>query len=150
VDRGAFGRSDGVQTFGPVAPCHEFKRHLYDINPVGVGAGFVHGGLDVGQWGLLGTVAEAFAPLIALVVAFVAAPVLAAATRGRFYFARVAQDQPDGLQSCTICENAFEAPDMAHCPLHKGRSVPCAARWRRDATTGASRVPAPPNKWWMP
>lgn len=100
----------------------EFKRaHLYDINPVGVGAlalSMVASMLANG--GLLGTVAEAFAPLIALVVAFVAAPVLTAATRGRFYFARVAQDQPDGLQSCTICENAFEAPDMAHCPLHKG------------------------------
>jgi hypothetical protein len=117
----------------------EFKRaHLYDINPVGVGAlalSMVASMLANG--GLLGAVAEAFAPLIALVVAFVAAPVLAAVTRGRFYFARVAQDQPQGLQSCTICENAFEAPDMAHCPP-QGRSVPCAARWRRDATTGAN------------
>jgi len=105
----------------------EFKRaHLYDLNPVGVGALalsimaslLAHGGA-------LGPVADAFAPLIGLAVAFVAAPVLAGLTQGRFYFARMTpdaptQDRPKALQSCIICEHAFEAPDMAHCPMHKG------------------------------
>lgn len=105
----------------------EFKRaHLYDINPVGVGAMalsilaslLAHGGA-------LGETAQAFAPLIGLAVAFAAAPLLAWLSRGRFYLARQAQDtdfstQKGGLQNCIICENAFEAPDMAHCPMHKG------------------------------
>lgn len=100
----------------------EFKRaYLYDVNPVGVGAlGLSILSSMLAHGGVLGPVAAAFAPLVGLVVAFAAAPLLAWATRGRFYFARL----PDGAdgegQTCSICEHAFEGPDMAHCPLHNG------------------------------
>jgi len=104
------------------SPAHiEFKRaYLYDLNPVGLGAlasSILASMLALG--GVLGPVAAAFAPLIGLLVAFVAAPVLAWATHGRFYFARL-PDHAEGMQTCSICENAFEGPDMAHCPLHGG------------------------------
>jgi len=102
-------------------PGIEFKRaYLYDLNPVGVGAlalSILSSMLALG--GALGAVAAAFAPLVGLVVAFIAAPLLAWITRGRFYFARL-PDGAAGMQTCSICENAFEGPDMAHCPLHHG------------------------------
>ena len=101
----------------------EFKRaHLYDINPVGVGAM----GLSIivstaALAGLLGPLAHAFSPLLGLAVAFVAAPGIALATRGRFYIARIDSGLPEGTGDlvCTICENAFERNDMAYCPAYQ-------------------------------
>jgi signal transduction histidine kinase/purine-cytosine permease-like protein/FixJ family two-component response regulator len=71
----------------------EFKRaHLYDINPVGVGAMGLASVLSfVAHMGLLGPMAQAFSALIAMVTAFVAAPLIAWATRGRYYIARESQ-----------------------------------------------------------
>jgi len=99
----------------------EFKRaYLYDLNPVGVGAlGLSILSSMLANGGALGPVAAAFAPLVGLVVAFGAAPLLAWITQGRYYFARL-PDNTSGMQTCSICENAFEGPDMAHCPLHRG------------------------------
>lgn len=105
------------------SPRHiEFKRaHLYDINPVGVGAM----GLSVlcsttAFFGLLGPVAQALAPFLGLVVAFVAAPLIAWKTQGRYYLARPAVGLPEGTAEirCSICENPFERRDMAHCPAY--------------------------------
>ena len=105
----------------------EFKRaHLYDINPVGVGAMGLASALSfVAHLGLLGPMAQAFSALIAMVTAFVAAPLIAWATRGRYYMARQAEAN-DGtylaqrLQRCVICERDYEGPDMAHCPAYQG------------------------------
>jgi len=105
----------------------EFKRaHLYDINPVGVGAMGLASALSfVAHLGLLGPMAQAFSALIAMVTAFVAAPLIAWATRGRYYIARAAEGH-DGtylaqrLQRCVICEREYEGPDMAHCPAYQG------------------------------
>ncbi|CAO3434345.1 hybrid sensor histidine kinase/response regulator [Azospirillum doebereinerae] len=105
------------------SPPHiEFKRaHLYDINPVGIGAM----GLSVlcsttAFFGLLGPVAQALAPFIGLAVAVTAAPLIAWRTRGRYYLARSPAGLPEGKAEirCCICENLFERPDMAHCPAY--------------------------------
>ncbi|MFZ4478790.1 MAG: ATP-binding protein [Rhodoferax sp.] len=71
-------------------PGIEFKRaHLYDINPVGVGAMALASVLSVtAHLGFLGTMAQAFSALIALGTAFVSAPLIAWATQGRYYIAR--------------------------------------------------------------
>ncbi len=71
-------------------PGIEFKRaHLYDINPVGVGAMGLASGLSVAAYlGLFGPMAQAWSALIALAAALLAAPLLAWVTRGRFYLAR--------------------------------------------------------------
>ncbi|EGD59630.1 histidine kinase [Novosphingobium nitrogenifigens DSM 19370] len=101
----------------------EFKRaHLYDLNPVGVGAMALSILVSLLAWlGFAGDVARAFAPVLGLGVAFVAAPLIALATRGRWYIARRADRiAEDAMATCTICENAFDAPDMAFCPLHRG------------------------------
>lgn len=68
----------------------EFRRaHLYDINPVGVGAMGIASLLSVAaHLGAFGPMAQAFSAMIALVTAMVASPLIAWATRGRYYLAR--------------------------------------------------------------
>ncbi|MGO4394173.1 ATP-binding protein [Variovorax sp. M-6] len=75
-------------------PGIEFKRaHLWDINPVGVGAMALASVLSItAHLGVFGPLAQAFSALIALGTAFVAAPLIAWATRGKYYIARVSDD----------------------------------------------------------
>jgi len=99
----------------------EFKRaHLFDINPVGVGAmGLSISASTLAHIGIFGAIVQAFAPAIGLAVAFVAAPAIALWTHGRYYIARrpVLSDQQT-LVACIICENQFQPCDMAHCPVY--------------------------------
>jgi signal transduction histidine kinase/CheY-like chemotaxis protein/purine-cytosine permease-like protein len=116
-------------------PGIEFKRaHLYDINPVGVGAMGIASLLSVTAFmGLYGPMAQAFSAVIAMVTAFVAAPLIAWATGGRYYIAR--QPVPAaGTQRCCICEKDYEADDMAHCPAYGDSicSLCCALDARCD------------------
>ena len=137
----------------------EFKRaHLYDINPVGVGAMGLASALSiVAHLGLMGAGAQAFSAVIAMVTALVAAPLIAWATQGRYYIARAAADGDAAacvaggcggcarqggscakaghtLQTCVICERAYEAPDMAHCPAYQGHI--CSLCCTLDARCG--------------
>lgn len=102
----------------------EFRRaYLYDINPVGVGAMLLASLLSVAAFtGWFGAQAQAFSAFIALATAFVSAPLIAWATRGKYYLAR--QQPQDGAgarsQTCVICEQPYEAEDMAHCPAYQG------------------------------
>ncbi|MEO7246254.1 MAG: ATP-binding protein [Rubrivivax sp.] len=68
----------------------EFKRaHLYDVNPVGVGAMGVASLLSVAaHLGAFGPLAQAFSAAIALVTALVMSPLIAWTTGGRYYIAR--------------------------------------------------------------
>jgi signal transduction histidine kinase/CheY-like chemotaxis protein/purine-cytosine permease-like protein len=109
-------------------PGIEFKRaYLYDINPVGVGAMALASALSVtAHLGLYGEMAQAFSALIAMTTAFVAAPLIAWATQGKYYIARKAETSEAGhykrysTQKCVICERDYEGPDMAHCPAYQG------------------------------
>jgi signal transduction histidine kinase/purine-cytosine permease-like protein/FixJ family two-component response regulator len=124
-------------------PGIEFRRaHLYDVNPVGVGAMGLASLLSItAHLGWYGEAAQAYSAAIALVTAFVASPLLAWATRGRYYIARppvtthgadgpaadatapgrYARLQPPGrTQRCVICERDYETDDMAHCPAYQG------------------------------
>jgi signal transduction histidine kinase/CheY-like chemotaxis protein len=100
----------------------EFKRaHLYDINPVGVGATLLASLAGVVCYaGGLGAWAQSFSPMIALVVALLASPMIAWTTGGRFYIARATLPlwQPGQLVRCSVCENRFESEDMAFCPAY--------------------------------
>ncbi len=101
----------------------EFKRaHLYDINPVGVGAMALASLLSILAYlGLFGSLAQAFSALIAMGTALIAAPLIAWITRGKYYLARPSESTEKGLlQTCVICERDYEAPDMAHCPAYQG------------------------------
>jgi signal transduction histidine kinase/CheY-like chemotaxis protein/purine-cytosine permease-like protein len=106
-------------------PGIEFKRaHLYDINPVGVGSMLIASVLSVAAYaGMFGAHAQAFSAFIALVTAFAFAPLIAWATRGRYYIAR----EPDAsllrkkaAHRCVICEKHYETEDMALCPAYRG------------------------------
>ncbi len=106
-----------------LSPKHiEFKRaHLYDINPVGLGSMLIAAVLAIVAYaGVMGPEAEAFAPFIALVTALVLSPLLAWATRGRYYIARRSATRwaPGQSVMCSVCDNAFESEDMAHCPAY--------------------------------
>ena len=126
----------------------EFKRaYLYDVNPVGVGAMGLASLVSVMAYvGWLGELAQAFSAVIAMVVAFVTSPLIAWATKGRYYLARqpltqthvgrppfVHEPPPEGegvplskvirlraLHRCTVCEREYEADDVAHCPAYQG------------------------------
>jgi signal transduction histidine kinase/CheY-like chemotaxis protein len=106
----------------------EFRRaYLYDINPVGVGAMVLASAFSVAAFiGLFGAGAQAFSTFIALGTALIASPLIARATRGKYYLARPVQDWgavgETGTRSktCSICEKEYENEDMAHCPAYQG------------------------------
>jgi signal transduction histidine kinase/CheY-like chemotaxis protein/purine-cytosine permease-like protein len=105
-------------------PLIEFERaHLYDINPVGVGSMLMAttiGGLAYS--GTMGATPQALASFVALAVAFITAPAIAAITGGKYYLARVppkVEGAPPTARCC-ICEHSFEAEDMAQCPAYSG------------------------------
>ena len=154
----------------------EFKRaHLYDFNPVGVGAMGAASLLSVLAYlGLFGAAAQAFSAVIAMAVAFVAAPVIAWATRGRYYIARRSPAAAVGGagvgsylggivrgRACVICERPYEGDDMASCPAYGGPicSLCCSldARCHDLCKPEAARAPAQlnavlrwltPRAWW--
>ncbi|MBK1681290.1 ATP-binding protein [Rhodocyclus tenuis] len=103
-------------------PGLEFKRsHLYDINPVGVGAMGIASLLSIAAFvGLLGATLQPYAPFVALIAAFVAAPLIAWATQGRYYLAPRPGCGTASGQRCVICDRDYEGEDMAHCPAYAG------------------------------
>jgi len=114
----------------------EFKRaHLYDINPVGVGSMLLASTAGIICYlGLFGELLKNLAHFVSLGCCFVLVPLIAWATKSRYYLARQSPElvevlattalstphgQPVSL-TCCICENAFEQPDMSHCPAYQG------------------------------
>lgn len=119
------------------SPKHiEFKRaHLYDINPVGVGAMVIASIAGIScHSGLFGDLAQALSHFIALAIALVSAPLIAWATGGRYYLARPtidlvqstidtaanAKPEEQACLPCCICEHKFEPEDMTYCPAYAG------------------------------
>lgn len=108
-----------------LSPAHiEFKRaHLYDINPVGVGAMLSASLLgSLSYLGIFGEYAQALTHFMALGSAFVIAPLIALATKGKYYLARepfIFSDKQQSLDCC-ICQNHYESEDMAFCPAYDG------------------------------
>lgn len=102
-------------------PGIEFKRaHLYDINPVGLGAMFTSAGVALAaHFGLFGTVVASLSTYVTL-IAFLISPGLAYATRGRYYLARKPRAHWKSLSTitCSICQHPFEPEDMAYCPAY--------------------------------
>ena len=120
-----------------LSPPHiEFKRsHLYDINPVGVGAMSIASLLSIAAFaGVLGAALQPYASFIALLAAFVCAPLIAWATGGRYYLVKRAGAPATGMQRCCICERDYESDDTAHCPAYGGTicSLCCSLDARCD------------------
>src|SRR6202012_1500970 len=102
----------------------EFKRaHLYDINPVGVGAMSIATLVSISAfYGLFGPTAKALSPFVALMVALIVAPLIAFVTGGKYYIARKPKPSWQNIEAiqCCICEHTFEPEDMASCPAYAG------------------------------
>jgi signal transduction histidine kinase/purine-cytosine permease-like protein/ActR/RegA family two-component response regulator len=108
----------------------EFKRsHLYDINPVGVGAMVIASALSIASFiGLFGESVQPYASFVALAAAFIISPLIAWATGGRYYLVRPRDPMPGGevsaqstlsSEKCSICERHYEREDMAFCPAYQ-------------------------------
>jgi signal transduction histidine kinase/CheY-like chemotaxis protein len=105
-------------------PQMEFKRaHLYDINPVGVGAMTIATIVSITAfYGVFGPSAKALSAFVALAVAFISAPLIAYATEGKYYIARKPKRSWQNIEQiqCCICEHHFEPEDTASCPAYAG------------------------------
>ena len=103
-------------------PGIEFKRaHLYDINPVGLGSMTLSAAIALfTQSGVFGPQLASLSPFVALVVALIASPTIAWATKGKYYLARKPRKSwaAKPTLTCSICENPFEPEDMAWCPAY--------------------------------
>ena len=113
----------------PKAP--EFRRGmLYAVNPVGFVSMLVAAGVSlVCFFGGLGETLRPYSPLVAIGLAVVLPPVLAVATRGRYYLRRTddgidlpmydEHGNPSGEHlTCHVCRQDYERPDMAACATH--------------------------------
>lgn len=100
----------------------EFRRaYLYDINPVGVGSvALAVVVAAISYVGLLGETMAALFSFVALGVSFFCAPIIAYLTNGKYYIARKPSIEISKLKElkCCICENVYEAEDMASCPIY--------------------------------
>ncbi|MFE1573698.1 ATP-binding protein [Comamonas odontotermitis] len=98
----------------------EFRRaYLHDLNPVGLGSMLIAASVaSIAYFGMLGEMASAFAPHIALVLALLVSPLLAWAIGGRWYIARPPQAFEQSVLMCAVCQNRFECADMARCPAY--------------------------------
>src|SRR6478752_4788486 len=113
----------------PLKP--EFRRGmLYAINPVGFGSMIVAAGVSiVAFFGGLGEAIRPYSPLVAIGLALVLPPILAIATKGKYYLRRT----DDGIDlpmydeygnpsaehlKCHVCHHDYERPDMMKCATH--------------------------------
>jgi purine-cytosine permease-like protein len=109
----------------------EFRRGmLYAVNPVGFGSMLIAAGVSILVFfGGLGSTLKPYSPLVAIALALVLPPVIALATRGRWYLRRTddgidlpmldEHGNPSGVVlPCHVCRQDFERPDMAACATH--------------------------------
>jgi hypothetical protein len=103
---------------------------VYAINPVGFGSLLLAAGLSIiAFFGGLGAALRPYSPLVAIVLALVMPPILAAATKGKYYLRRTddgiespmhdGHGNPSGEQlKCHVCHHDYERPDMLACHTH--------------------------------
>lgn len=107
----------------PMQP--EFRRGmLYAFNPVGFGSMLIAAGLSViAFFGGLGEALRPYSPLVAIVLGLVLPPIIAIATKGKYYLRRTDDgiDLPmydeygnpsDAHLLCQNCHHEYERPDM--------------------------------------
>lgn len=115
----------------PITP--EFRRGmLYDFNPVGFGSMLIAAGLSViAFFGGLGETLRPYSPLVAIVLGLVLPPIIAIATKGKYYLRRTDDGialpmfdeygNPSGAHlKCHVCHHDYERPDMIKAAVHHG------------------------------
>jgi purine-cytosine permease-like protein len=118
-----------VLKLSPMKP--EFRRGmLYAINPVGFGSMLIAAGVSIlAFFGALGSTLKPYSPLVAIVLALVLPPIIAIATKGKYYLRRTddgidlpmydEHGNPSGEHlTCHVCRQEYERPDMAACQTH--------------------------------
>lgn len=103
----------------------EFRRGmLYAVNPVGFVSMLLSAGISIAIFfGMFGAAVQPYSPIFAVGIALVATPVLAIATKGRYYLRRTddgidlpmldADGNPSGEKLlCHVTGIEFERPDM--------------------------------------
>jgi hypothetical protein len=109
----------------------EFRRGmLYAINPVGFGSMILAAGVSIlAFFGALGPAIKPYSPLVAIGLAVVLPPILAIATKGKYYLRRTddgidlpmydEHGNPSGEHlTCHVCRQQYERPDMMACATH--------------------------------
>nr|WP_244168745.1 hypothetical protein [Mycobacterium malmoense] len=109
----------------------EFRRGmLYAVNPVGFGSMLLAAALSiVAFFGGLGPALRPYSPLVAIIVALVMPPILAIATKGKYYLRRThdgidlpmydEHGNPSAAQlKCHVCHHDYERPDVVACETH--------------------------------
>ncbi|HWM56215.1 MAG TPA: hypothetical protein VNO83_00160 [Pseudonocardia sp.] len=137
----------------PIQP--EFRRGmLYAVNPVGFGSMIVSAGVSIAVFfGAFGPAIQPFSPLVAIGLALVLPPILAVATKGRYYLRRTddgidlpmydEHGNPSGeLLHCHVCRQDLERPDVAACQTHD--AVVCSLCLSTDKV-GDHVLPARPS-----
>jgi purine-cytosine permease-like protein len=111
----------------------EFRRGmLYAFNPVGFGSMLIAAGLSViAFFGGLGESLRPYSPLVAIVLGLVLPPIIAIATKGKYYLRRTddgialpmfdEHGNPSGEHlKCHVCHHGYERPDMIKAAVHHG------------------------------
>jgi purine-cytosine permease-like protein len=113
----------------PLKP--EFRRGmLYAINPVGFGSMLIAAGVSIiAFFGGLGESIRPYSPLVAIILGLVLPPIIAIATKGKYYLRRTSDGidlpmydehgNPSGDHlPCHVCHQDYERPDMMTCETH--------------------------------
>jgi hypothetical protein len=141
-----------------IAPAHiEFHRaHLLNVNPVGFGSMVLASLISItAYFGAFGALAVSLAPFLSLALALVLPPVVALATKGRWYLVRTSEF-PEGTThaTCGVCEASYDLVDMATCPFHGAAicSLCCSTdgRCKDRCKPSAWRPIGPPVALGMP
>jgi len=140
----------------PLVP--EFRRGmLYPVNPVGFVSMLASAGVSIAVFfGAFGAALTPYSPIVAVVLALALPPVLAVATKGKYYLRRTddgialpmfdAEGNPSGeVIGCHVCGQDFERPDVTACVTHD--AIICSLCLSTDKTgehvlPGQQMVPA--------
>jgi purine-cytosine permease-like protein len=133
-----------ILKLSPMKP--EFRRGmLYAVNPVGFGSMALAAGISVIDFfGGLGSGLKPYSPLVAIGLALVLPPILAVATKGKYYLRRTDDGidapmydeygNPSGeVMQCHVCDEHIERPDVARCETHD--AVVCSLCLSQDKTS---------------
>lgn len=104
-------------------PLIEFRRaSLYNFDPVGFGSMLVATAFSFAAYfGAFGSAMKTLSAFGSLGIALALPPVVAWATRGRYYIARESGPPGDeAVLTCVKCAETFDRIDMAACPFHAG------------------------------
>ena len=148
-----------------ISPLHpEFRRGmLYAVNPVGFGSMIISAGVSIVVFfGGFGPALQPFSPLVAIVLALVLPPVLALATRGRYYLRRTDDGidapmydeygNPSGeVMQCHVCGRASSGPTWCVRGARRGGllAVPEPGQDRR-ARAARPGLNSRPERWVVP